>query len=212
MATVLDPPTVTRAKLPAPSPSRLSSRARGRLAIGALVVAVGVLLNLAVYRGVNDRTQVLQLARDVPAGQQLAQEDFRSVGVGSDGTFRSVPAAELNALVGSYAKVRLLSGTLLAREALQSGPLVGAGASVVAVTVPAGEVPVGVRERSKVAVVLVAADRSSKSVNGVVVGLSTTASSAGLVSVSIEVAAPDAAGVAAAEKVRLVLLDPGGGS
>jgi flagella basal body P-ring formation protein FlgA len=212
MATVLDPPTVTRAKPPAPSPSRLSSRARGRLAVGALVVAVGVLLNLAVYRGVNDRTPVLQLARDVPAGQQLAAEDFRSVGVGSDGTFRSVPAAELNALVGSYAKVRLLTGSLLAREALQLGPLVGAGASVVALTVPAGEVPVGVRERSKVAVVLVAADRSSKSVNGVVVGLPTTASSAGLVSVSIEVAAPDAAGVAAAEKVRLVLLDPGGGS
>ena len=212
MATVLDPPTVTRAKLPAPSPSRLSSRARGRLAVGALVVAVGVLLNLAVYRGVNDRTPVLQLARDVPAGQQLVAEDFRSVGVGSDGTFRSVPAAELNALVGSYAKVRLLAGSLLAREALQSGPLVGAGASVVAVTVPAGEVPVGVRERSKVAVVLVAADRSSKSVNGVVVGLPTTASSAGTVSVSIEVIAPDAAGVAAAEKVRLVLLDPGGAS
>jgi hypothetical protein len=212
MATVLDPPTVTRAKLPAPSPSRLSSRARGRLAVGALVVAVGVLLNLAVYRGVNDRTPVLQLARDVPAGQQLALEDFRSVGVGSDSSFRSVPAGELNGLVGSYAKVRLLAGTLLAREALQSGPLVGAGASVVAVTVPAGEVPVGVRERSKVAVVLVAADRSSKSVNGVVVGLPTSASSAGLVSVSIEVAATDAAGVAAAERVRLVLLDPGGGS
>jgi flagella basal body P-ring formation protein FlgA len=212
MATVLDPPTVTRAKPPAPSPSRLSSRARGRLAVGALVVAVGVLLNLAVYRGVNDRTPVLQLARDVPAGQQLALEDFRSVGVGADGTFRSVPAAELNGLVGSYAKVRLLTGSLLAREVLQSGPLVGAGASVVAVTVPAGEVPVGVRERSKVAVVLVAADRSSKSVNGVVVGLPTTASSAGLVSVSIEVTATDAAGVAAAEKVRLVLLDPGGGS
>jgi hypothetical protein len=212
MATVLDPPTVTRAKPPAPSPSRLSSRARGRLAVGALVVAVGVLLNLAVYRGVNDRTPVLQLARDVPAGQQLVPEDFRSVGVGSDGNFRSVPAAELNALVGSYAKVRLVAGTLLAREALQPSPLVGAGASVVAVTVPAGEVPVGVRERSKVAVVLVAADRSSKSVNGVVVGLPTTASSAGLVSVSIEVALTDAAGVAAAEKVRLVLLDPGGGS
>ena len=212
MATVLDPPTVTRAKLPAPSSSRLSSRARGRLAVGALVVAVGVLLNLAVYRGVNDRTPVLQLARDVPAGQQLVPGDFRSVGVGSDGNFRSVPAGEMNALVGSYAKVRMLAGSLLAREALQPGPLVGAGASVVAVTVPAGEVPVGVRERSKVAVVLVPADRSSKLVNGVVVGLPTAASSAGLVSVSIEVAATDAAGVAAAEKVRLVLLDPGVGS
>ena len=80
---------------------------------------------------------------------------------------------------------------------------------MVAVTVPAGEVPIGLRERSRVSVVIVASDRTSTSVNGTVVGLPSQAGSSGQVSVSIELAAGDAGAVAAAEKVRLVLLDPG---
>jgi hypothetical protein len=191
--------------------ARISSRARGRLALGALVVAVGVLLNLAIYRGLDDKSPVLELNRDVPAGRQITVDDFRTVEIGSDGTFRSVPSADLNVVIGSYAKVRLIAGTLLAREALQAGPLVAAGASVVAVTVPAGEVPVGLRERSRVNVVMVASDRTTtSSVDGLVVGLPAAAGSSGQVSVSIELAARDAGVVAAAEKVRLVLLDPGG--
>ncbi len=209
MATVLERTTSTRAERPPAGPSRMSSRARGRLALGALVIALGVLVNLAIYRGVNDKSAVLQLARDVPAGQQLTSDDFRSVEIGSDSAFRSVPAGDINAVVGSYAKVRLIAGTLLAREALQAGPLVAAGASVVAVTVPSGEVPIGLRERSRVSVVMVASDRSSQSVEGRIVGLPTASTSSGQVSVSIELAAADAAAVASAENVRLVLLDPG---
>ena len=209
MATVLERTTSTARERTPAGPARISSRARGRLAHGALIVAVGVLVNLAVYRGVNDRSPVLQLARDVPAGQQITADDFRTVDIGSDGSFRAVPSGDLNAIVGSYAKVRLIAGALLAREALQAGPLVATGASVVAMTVPAGEVPIGLRERSRVSVVIIASDRTSRSVEGLVVGLPTKAASTGQVSVSIEVAAGDATSVAAAEKVRLVLLDPG---
>lgn len=209
MATVLERNTPTSRERPSSTPARISSRARGRLALGALVVAIGVLINLAIYRSVDDKSAVLQLNRDVPAGQQISADDFRTVEIGADGAFRSVPSSDLNAVVGSYAKVRLIAGTLLAREALQAGPLVAPGASVVAVTVPAGEVPIGLRERSRVSVVIVASDRTSASVNGTVVGLPSQAGSSGQVSVSIELAAGDAGAVAAAEKVRLVLLDPG---
>lgn len=208
MATLIERNTpATRERQPS-TPARISSRARGRLALGALVVAIGVLINLAIYRSVDDKSPVLQLNRDVPAGQQISAEDFRTVEIGSDGAFRSVPSSDLNAVVGSYAKVRLIAGTLLAREALQAGPLVAVGASVVAVTVPAGEVPIGLRERSRVSVVMIASDRTSTSVAGLVVGLPTQAGSSGQVSVSIELAAVDATSVAAAEKIRLVLLDP----
>ena len=172
-------------------------------------MVIGVLINLAIYRGVDDKSPVLQLNRDVPAGQQISADDFRTVDIGSDAAFRSVPSSDLNAVVGSYAKVRLIAGTLLAREALQAVPLVAAGASVVAVTVPTGEVPIGLRERSRVSVVIVASDRTATSVNGTVVGLPSSPGSSGQVSVSIELAAGDASAVAAAEKVRLVLLDPG---
>ena len=209
MATVLERNTPTSRERPSSTPARISSRARGRLALGALIVAIGVLINLAIYRSVDDKSPVLQLNRDVPAGQQISADDFRTVEIGADGAFRSVPSSDLNAVVGSYAKVRLIAGTLLAHEALQAGPLVAPGASVVAVTVPAGEVPIGLRERSRVSVVIVASDRTSASVNGTVVGLPSQAGSSGQVSVSIELAAGDAGAVAAAEKVRLVLLDPG---
>jgi SAF domain len=209
MATVLERNTTSSRERQSGAPARISSRARGRLALGALVVAIGVLINLAIYRSVDDKSPVLQLNRDVPAGQQISADDFRTVEIGADGAFRSVPSGDLNAVVGSYARVRLIAGTLLAREALQAGPLVAAGASVVAVTVPAGEVPIGLRERSRVSVVMVASDRTSTLVNGVVVGLPSQAGSSGQVSVSIEMAAGDAGVVAAAEKVRLVLLDPG---
>lgn len=209
MATVLERNTPTSRERPSSTPARISSRARGRLALGALIVAIGVLINLAIYRSVDDKSPVLQLNRDVPAGQQISADDFRTVEIGADGAFRSVPSSDLNAVVGSYAKVRLIAGTLLAHEALQAGPLVAPGASVVAVTVPAGEVPIGLRERSRVSVVVVASDRTSTSVNGTVVGLPSQAGSSGQVSVSIELAAGDAGAVAAAEKVRLVLLDPG---
>lgn len=209
MATVLERTAPTSRERTSSTPARISSRARGRLALGALIVAVGVLINLAIYRSVDDKSPVLQLNRDVPAGQQISADDFRTVEIGADGAFRSVPSSDLNTVVGSYAKVRLIAGTLLAREALQAGPLVAPGASVVAVTVPAGEVPIGLRERSHVSVVIVASDRTSTSVNGTVVGLPSQAGSSGQVSVSIELAAGDAGAVAAAEKVRLVLLDPG---
>lgn len=209
MATVLERNTPTSRERPSSTPARISSRARGRLALGALIVAIGVLINLAIYRSVDDKSPVLQLNRDVPAGQQISADDFRTVEIGADGAFRSVPSSDLNAVVGSYAKVRLIAGTLLAREALQGGPLVAPGASVVAVMVPAGEVPIGLRERSRLSVVIVASDRTSASVSGTVVGLPSQAGSSGQVSVSIELAAGDAGAVAAAEKVRLVLLDPG---
>ena len=209
MATVLERSAAAPRERQPATPARISSRARGRLALGALVVAIGVLINLAIYRGIDDKSPVLQLNRDVPAGQQITADDFRTLEIGSDGVFRSVPSSDLHVVVGSYAKVRLIAGTLLAREALQAGPLVAAGASVVAVTVPAGEVPIGLRERSRVSVVMVASDRTATSVDGLVVGLPSKAGSSGQVSVSIELAAKDAGSVVAAEKVRLVLLDPG---
>jgi hypothetical protein len=49
MATVLERTTSTRAERPPAGPARMSSRARGRLALGALVIALGILVNLAIY-------------------------------------------------------------------------------------------------------------------------------------------------------------------
>ena len=212
MATVLDRKVSSNGSgVPArDSSSRMSSRSRARLAIGVLVVVCGVLLNLAIYRSLDHKTPVLQLARDVPAGEQLRSDDFSSVEIAANDSFRSVPANELSSLVGSYAKVRLIAGALLAREAVQAEPLVAPGSAVIAVTIAPGEVPVGLRERSRVQLVLLANDDDSAlSVEGRVVGLPASSSTTGQVSVSVELAEADASSVASAKSVRLVLLDPG---
>jgi hypothetical protein len=78
--------------------------------------------------------------------------------------------------------------------------------------VPAGELPSGLRERSRVEVVIPAeADQPAPPpVVGRVVGLpSAPDATTGALSLSLEVSPDDAIVVAGARKPRVVLLDPG---
>lgn len=200
-----------------------TSRSRARIAGGVGLLALAVVVNLAVYLSLDDRRAVLQVVRDVPAGQQLVAADLRTVKVGADPTVRTLPAASLDVTIGQFAKVRLVAGSLVVAEALQASPLVGPGSSLVAVTVAAGELPIGVRERSRVELVLPVASSldptgpasgegapAGRVVEARAVGLPTPIdSSGGGLTVTFEVARDDAATVATAERVRVVLLDPG---
>lgn len=193
---------------------RPSSRSRTRIAIGVLLATVSVAAMLLVFSTLDKREPVLQLVRDVPAGDQLVGSDFRVLEVSADPSLETVRSSELASIVGQYAKVRMISGSLLARPMLQAGPLVAPGMAVVALTVPSGELPVGLRERSQVQVVF-PADTGDlvvvAPVTGRVVGLPSVPDSvSGQLSLSIELSAADAATVAgAADKARIVLLDPG---
>jgi hypothetical protein len=184
------------------------ARRRNRIAGGVLLAAVAVGGNLLLYSRLDDARPVVQATRDIPAGEQLSSDMLRTVEVDADSTVNLIDGEQLDALVGSYAKVRLVSGGLLTAESLQSEPLVTPGRSVVAVQVPDGRLPVGLRERSAVVLVL-PADPAPVSVAGLVVGLPTaTGSTLGGQSLSVEVAADAAATVAAADDVRVVLAEP----
>ena len=191
---------------------RPSSRSRARIAIGTLLSLVAVGVVLLVFSTADKRVAVLQVVRDVPAGAQLSAGDLRSVELSADPSLAVVRAADAGTVIGQYARVRLASGGLLAVGLLQPAPLVTPGAAIVAVTVPSGELPSGLRERSQVQVVLLASgnDAAPPPVVGRVVGLPTAPDSVtGQLSISLEVAAADAVTVAGTAKVRIVLLDPG---
>ena len=148
------------------------------------------------------------MVRDVPAGEQLTADMLRTVDVDADSTVNLVAGERLDSLVGTYAKVRLVSGSLLTAEALQSGPLVSAGSSVVAIQVGEGTLPIGVRERAAITLVI-PGDTGPTSIDARVVGLPVATSSVlGVESLSVEVDADDAATVAAADDVRVVLVEP----
>jgi hypothetical protein len=194
---------------------RPASRRRARVAGGVALIAAAIGGNILVYSSLDDRKPVLQVVRDVPAGEQLTSSDVRPIDVDADDTLRAVPAARLSTIVGQYTKVRLVAGSLVVAEALQPTPLVSSGAAVVAIQVPDGALPIGLRERSPVQLVVpVAGDGTTPAaptiVDGRVVGLPTTPTSAtGMLSLSVEVSADLAATVVASDDVRVVLVQPG---
>jgi hypothetical protein len=191
---------------------RPSSRSRVRMATGMLLSLVAIGVVLFVFSTTDKRIAVLQVVHDIPAGSQLRADDVRSIELSTDPSLAVVEASDLTAVVGSYAKVRIVSGGLLASALLQAAPLVIPGAAVVAVSIPVGELPAGLRERSQVQVIIPPRGDTvdAVSVVGRIVGLPAAPDqTTGQLSVSIEVAVADAVVIAAAETVRLVLLDPG---
>ncbi len=207
-----------RARANTPEPERVrgfrpTARRRNRLAAGLALGAVAIGGNVLVYSSLDSSEPVVQVVRDVPAGRQITPDMLRTVDVDVDATVNVIPGTDLGSLVGQYAKVRLVSGSLVVRTALQSDPLLNPGNAVVAIEVKAAELPVGLRERVPVQLVISrpASDDSAvpATIDGRIVGLPVASDSGlGTQSVSIEVAAADASAVAAADDVRVVLLVP----
>jgi hypothetical protein len=190
---------------------RPASRSRVRIAVGTVLSMVAVGVVLLVFSTADRRVAVLQVVRDLPAGTQLAAGDVRSIELSTDPSL-VVWAVDIAGVMGQFTKVRIVSGGLLAAGLLQPGALVAPGSAVVAVTIPTGELPAGLRERSRVQIVIPVAgdDAPLAPVVGRVVGLPDTPDSVtGQLSISLEVAATDAVVVANATRVRVVLLDPG---
>lgn len=181
------------------------------MALGALLAAVAIGGNAWVYATLDDAVAVVQVVRDVPAGEQITADMLRTTDVEVDGTVNLVPGERLDALIGRHAKVRLVSGSLITPEAIQDGPLVRPGSAIVAIQVAEGTLPIGVRERVPVLLVVggSAAEAAPTTVAGRVVGLPTAATSAlGVESLSVEVDLVDAPRLAAADDVRVILVEP----
>ncbi len=204
---------MTDARVPPPGDAsgrgfRPASRRHTRIALGVLLAAIAIGGNIFVYSSLDSAEPVVQVVRDVPAGEQLTADMLRTVEVDADSTVNLVAGDQLESLVGSYAKVRLVSGSLVTAEALQSTPLVSAGSSVVAIQVGEGTLPIGVRERAAI-VLVIPGEVGPTSISARVVGLPVATSSAlGVESLSVEVDTSEAATVAAADDVRVLLAEP----
>jgi hypothetical protein len=108
-----------------------------------------------------------------------------------------------------------VSGSLVTQQSLQSSPLVEPGKAVVAIQVREGSLPVGLRERVPVQLVIPAGPAAVDAAGeptvilGTVVALPITPPNAiGTQSLSVEVANTDAPSLAAADDVRVVLTEP----
>jgi hypothetical protein len=191
---------------------RPASRRRGRIAVGAALAAVAIGGNLYVYSALDDKTEVLQVVRNLRAGEVVTSDDLRVVEVDLDPTVPVVTAEQIGLVVNQYARVYITSGSLMVQQLVQPAPLVTAGAGVVAVEIRPTRVPSGLRERSRVMIVVVPENSEDEMfvTTGRVVARGTDADNVtGVFALSVEVSEADAPMVAAGNDVRVVVLDPG---
>jgi len=203
--------TGARPSVHAPRGFRPASRRRTRIAIGVVLAAFAVGGNLLVYSSLDHKTEVLQVVRDIPAGEVVSADDLRVVAVDVDPTVPTVTPAAIGSVVNQYARVHIAAGTLMVDVLVQPRPLVTAGQGVVAVEIRPTHLPAGLRERSRVMLVVVDGSGAPGLVTeGRVVSRSDgSGSSDNVVGLSVEVPEGDAASIAAADDVRVALLDPG---
>ena len=187
---------------------RPTSRRRSRVAAGAILVAVAVGGNALLYASLDDRTEVLQLVRNVRAGEIVTIDDLRIVEVDLDPTVPAVTADDVALVVNRYARVYLPSGTLIFDQLVQPTPLVSDGAGVVAVEIGPTGIPAGLATRSRVLLVVVGDGAGEPLViDGRVVHGGTDGDEGS--PLSVEVAVDVAPRLAAADDVRVVLVEPG---
>ncbi|MFJ5779264.1 SAF domain-containing protein [Streptomyces sp. NPDC093094] len=121
-------------------------RRERRWSVVALCIVLAVICALTAAWAVNsasNRTQVLAVARDVPAGQALTAGDVTVAEVSADAALSPLPAAQKDSVVGQRTAVDLRQGGLLLASQLAPGSGLGDDQEQVGVQVRRGMAPAG---------------------------------------------------------------------
>lgn len=131
--------------LPSPplAPLPKSRRRPALFALGACLMAVGVLLGAWFVNGAGDRHSVLAVARAVPFGSVITADDLTRAQVSLDPAVATVSSADLSQIVGRVAATDLTPGSLLTRSQVTDLVPPGRGQVLVAIAVPALRMPAG---------------------------------------------------------------------
>ncbi|MFF0629923.1 SAF domain-containing protein [Streptomyces sp. NPDC004296] len=121
-------------------------RRERRWSIVALCVVLAVVAGLGAVAAVNaagERTTVLAIARDVPAGQALTNADVVVAEVSADAALTPMPSSQKGAVVGKRPVVDLRRGGLLTASQLSIGTGLGDDRQQVGVQIKRGQAPEG---------------------------------------------------------------------
>ncbi len=137
---------------PGPPPRRPRNLAGAAL---GLLLVVFCATAVAVY-GANagHRKPVLLVVRSVRAGAPIEAVDIGEARVAADPSVHAMAVSERAGVIGRIAAVDLVSGTLLTRAQLATGPTVPPGSAVVGLNVRLGYAPTGLHPSDRVRLVL----------------------------------------------------------
>ncbi|GAA1553193.1 SAF domain-containing protein [Streptomyces globosus] len=137
-------PAGPRTELPITTAAPVKKQRRYAAAALSTVLAVAAALGAAAaVSAVGDRTKVLAIANDVPAGQPLTDADVVVAEVSADSALTPMPATDRASVVGKRPAVDLRKGSLLVAGQLQPGTGLGDDKQQVGVQVKRGQAPAG---------------------------------------------------------------------
>jgi hypothetical protein len=138
------PGTTGAASGPTPAPPR-APRARRRspavLALAVALVAAGGLGGAVLYNETGQRTAVLALAQNVPAGEMITASDLTVAHISLDPALDPVGAASLENVIGMRATTNLMTGQFLTSADVTRASLVQANQQVVGIAVKDVQIP-----------------------------------------------------------------------
>ncbi|QTE30039.1 SAF domain-containing protein [Pengzhenrongella sicca] len=124
------------------------------VALASALAIVGALGASWLVGSAGDRVAVVALARDVAYGSAIESTDLTVTDVAVDGSVATVPASDVDAVVGKFAAGDLVAGALLARKQVTSEIPPAAGQVLVPLPVSANRLPAGgLRPRDRVLIV-----------------------------------------------------------
>ncbi|MCX4596819.1 SAF domain-containing protein [Streptomyces sp. NBC_01549] len=143
-------PTVPRPQGPArpaiPITTTPPVKRQRRWSVAALCIVLAVVAALGAAAAVNsasDRTRVLAVARDVPAGRALTDSDLAVAEVSADSALTPIPASQKASVLGRRSAVDLRKGGLLLTSQLGAGTGLGDNQEQVGVQIKRGMAPSG---------------------------------------------------------------------
>jgi uncharacterized membrane protein len=110
--------------------------------VAVLLILVGGAAGAYLYLQAGSRTEVLAVARMVPAGHRISQQDLRGVRVSVDTGLSLIPDRQIGQVVGKVAATTLLPGTLLSPQALATTITPSTGEAIVGLDLAGAQLPV----------------------------------------------------------------------
>jgi hypothetical protein len=129
---------------PAPTLATPGARRQRRwsLALVALLVTLGSALAFVVlWMNAGNREPVLALARDVPAGQTIQEDDLTTVRISVESGITPVASSARDQVVGQPAAADLLAGTLLTPDMVGDNEGLGDDEVIIAIPLPVENFP-----------------------------------------------------------------------
>lgn len=127
-----------------PAPVRIRSRRNPRwIALGVVAVCLGAIASFFLYSQISESHQVVAMRRTVHRGATITTSDLGPVRVGDTGGIRTVPASDLDSLLGKVAAFDLVQGSLLPVNAVTDDLPPDHGKSIIGIRVDVGRAPSG---------------------------------------------------------------------